>query len=96
MLLAVAALVSLAGAGMASAAGGTLTPTPPNSLPAHKPAVHHRTVPAQGHQGGAKSGLANTGIDAQLEVAVALLLLGCGAFAKAFCGAPPGLRDRRR
>src|SRR6266567_4566139 len=42
-LLAVAVLLSLAGAGAAVAAPGKLKPSPPNSLPAHKPGHTHRS-----------------------------------------------------
>jgi hypothetical protein len=95
MLLAVAVVLSLAGAGVAGAQGGGLKPTPPNSLPAHKRANGHHGTPAHKHHAAAQPGLPNTGVDTRIEVAVALLLFGVGAFVKGFFEARPALGDRR-
>jgi hypothetical protein len=95
MLLAVSLLLSLVGAGVAGAQGGSLKPTPPSSLPAHKQANRHHSTPAPRDHGGAHSGLPNTGVDTRVEVAVALLLLGFGAFVKGFSEARPALGGRR-
>jgi hypothetical protein len=95
-LLAVAVLFSLAGAGAAHAARGALTPTPPVSLPAHPPHGHHGSQPAPSRRPSTPSGLPNTGINARAEAAVALLMLGFGAVAKAFVQRRPAIRDRQR
>jgi hypothetical protein len=87
-LLVLAVLMSGAAAGAAVSSKGRLKPVPPNPLPAHAhpgtPSAHRR------------SGLPNTGINARVETAVALLMLGCGALAKAYSVTRPAARTRRR
>jgi hypothetical protein len=95
-LLAMAVLFSLAGAGAALAAHGTLTPTPPVSLPAHHHHSDHGSRPAPSHRPSPPSGLPNTGINARAEAAVALLMLGFGAVAKAFVQRRPAIRGRQQ
>jgi hypothetical protein len=95
ILLTATLLLSLVGAGVAGAKGGSLKPTPPNALPAHKQANRHHGAPAPKHHPGAQSGLPITGVDTGVEVAVALLLFGFGAFGKGFSDARPALGDRR-
>lgn len=95
MLLAAAVLFSLAGAGVAGAARTKLKPAPPVSLPAHQRSGHQRSHPAHQRHAAGPSGLPHTGIDAQEEVAVALLLFGFGAIARGALEARPAHRDHR-
>jgi hypothetical protein len=92
-LLAVAVLSSTAVAAAAGPPQGRLTPTPPVPLPVHQHSRHHEQQPTSGHSA---SGLPNTGIDARVEVAVALVMVGCGVIAKALSNTRPATRPRRR